>query len=277
MTGAMPTEQLEVSQRAREYASGILISREAEQKALDGKIDHSPVVQAFARFEAEIRSTRVDRDAADAILADLRGRKLLKYLFDENPDHCGAYGYVDQPIDLETQREIALGLATAALPNPVSDTRDLGIQEEREAAEKRATEMLRDLIGPNYSDTTHRVATDHLLSFARTSTTIERDTVDGLTDDEAWQDLVEKDDRTSPEEYPEMALITREELADYMRAALSPASTDIGALREALEPFALISTEGVVKAETGHVTITTCAEYFHRAAQALSATPAKGV
>lgn len=31
-----------------------------------------------------------------------------------------------------------------------------------------------------------------------------------------WQELVEKDDRTSPEEYPDMALITRDELADFL-------------------------------------------------------------
>lgn len=36
--------------------------------------------------------------------------------------------------------------------------------------------------------------------------------------DQAWQDLCEKDDRTSPEEYPEMCLITREELAGYVTA-----------------------------------------------------------
>ncbi|WP_367347605.1 hypothetical protein [Sphingobium yanoikuyae] len=42
-----------------------------------------------------------------------------------------------------------------------------------------------------------------------------------MTVDDAWQDLVDKDDRTSPEEYPDMALITREELADYMQAAQS--------------------------------------------------------
>lgn len=35
----------------------------------------------------------------------------------------------------------------------------------------------------------------------------------------AWQDLLDKDDRTSPAEYPEMALITREELADCMASA----------------------------------------------------------
>lgn len=43
--------------------------------------------------------------------------------------------------------------------------------------------------------------------------------------------------------------------------------------REVLEPFALMSREGVVKARTGHVTVTTCAEYFHRANEALTASP----
>lgn len=36
-------------------------------------------------------------------------------------------------------------------------------------------------------------------------------------------------------------------------------------MRGALEPFALISSEGIVKPESGYVTITTRAEYFHRA------------
>lgn len=38
---------------------------------------------------------------------------------------------------------------------------------------------------------------------------------------ELWQDLVEKDDRTSPEEYPEMALISFDELAGYIAEAQS--------------------------------------------------------
>jgi len=36
---------------------------------------------------------------------------------------------------------------------------------------------------------------------------------------DAWQELVEYDDRTSPEEYPDMALITFEELKQFMSAA----------------------------------------------------------
>jgi hypothetical protein len=36
-----------------------------------------------------------------------------------------------------------------------------------------------------------------------------------------WRDLLDKDDRTSPAEYPEMCLITKEELQDYMERAAS--------------------------------------------------------
>lgn len=39
-----------------------------------------------------------------------------------------------------------------------------------------------------------------------------------LSPDQAWQDLLDKDDRTSPEDYPDMALITKSELTDYMHA-----------------------------------------------------------
>lgn len=34
-----------------------------------------------------------------------------------------------------------------------------------------------------------------------------------------WQELCERDDRTSPEEYPEMCLITFEEFSDFIRRA----------------------------------------------------------
>lgn len=34
--------------------------------------------------------------------------------------------------------------------------------------------------------------------------------------DEAWRELLEKDDRTSPAEYPDMVLITRDELAEIV-------------------------------------------------------------
>ncbi len=58
----------------------------------------------------------------------------------------------------------------------------------------------------------------------------------GLSPDEAWQDLVDKSDRTSPEEYPDMALITFDELADYMRSS----STDTIAFNRGLEEAAKV-------------------------------------
>lgn len=42
---------------------------------------------------------------------------------------------------------------------------------------------------------------------------------DRLTGEEAWDLLVNVDDRTSPEEYPDMCLITRDELVDFMSRA----------------------------------------------------------
>lgn len=43
--------------------------------------------------------------------------------------------------------------------------------------------------------------------------------------DECWSTLVEMTDRTSPEEYPDMCLITRDELGDFLRLAAKPADT----------------------------------------------------
>lgn len=45
---------------------------------------------------------------------------------------------------------------------------------------------------------------------------------EAFTPQDAWDELVNKDDRTSPEEYPDHCLISFEELQDYiLRAALS--------------------------------------------------------
>lgn len=43
-----------------------------------------------------------------------------------------------------------------------------------------------------------------------------------LTPEEAWQNLIEMTDRTSPEEYPDHALISFEELKDFMLRATTP-------------------------------------------------------
>ncbi len=46
------------------------------------------------------------RRAVSKITADLRSRKLLDYLFAEEPENVGAYGYIDSALDLPLQREI---------------------------------------------------------------------------------------------------------------------------------------------------------------------------
>lgn len=52
-----------------------------------------------------------------------------------------------------------------------------------------------------------------------------------LTVEAAWQELLEVEDRTSPEDWPDMLLITQEELAGFMnRAAPADQSGVIGAL-----------------------------------------------
>lgn len=48
------------------------------------------------------------------------------------------------------------------------------------------------------------------------------DSDDMLTPEKAWTDLCNKDDRTSPEDYPDHCLITKEELDWYMRHAIAP-------------------------------------------------------
>lgn len=47
-----------------------------------------------------------------------------------------------------------------------------------------------------------------------------------LAVEQAWQVLCEKDDRTSPADQPDMCLITREELADFMATAHPAATTE---------------------------------------------------
>lgn len=61
-----------------------------------------------------------------------------------------------------------------------------------------------------------------------------------MTPDQAWQDLLDKDDRTSPEEYPEMCLITREELAAYMLAA-----SEVGQITGKADGYALAALDAL--------------------------------
>lgn len=54
------------------------------------------------------------------------------------------------------------------------------------------------------------------------------------TVEELWRNLLEKDDRTSPEDYPDMALIKFEEFAGYI--GLATASPQSGPSRRLDEP-----------------------------------------
>ena len=49
-----------------------------------------------------------------------------------------------------------------------------------------------------------------------------------------WQSLLDKDDRNSPEEYPDMAMLTFDEFAGYIREVADPHAAQIAALTEAL-------------------------------------------
>lgn len=53
---------------------------------------------------------------------------------------------------------------------------------------------------------------------------------DLLSPEQAWDIHINRDDRNSPEKYPEMALITFDELADFMRRAAPPAQLGVDAV-----------------------------------------------
>lgn len=68
--------------------------------------------------------------------------------------------------------------------------------------------------------------------------------VEATTFDEIWQGLLDKDDRNSPEEYPDMVLITQDEL----RAALSsPLQGRRAAIIEALRTVPAEPKEGIAE------------------------------
>lgn len=64
---------------------------------------------------------------------------------------------------------------------------------------------------------------------------------------------------------------TTKRLKHEIASATKALETKLVATWNALEPFALISSEGVISTKSGHVTVTTCAEYFHDACAALEA------
>lgn len=74
--------------------------------------------------------------------------------------------------------------------------------------------------------------------------------------------------------YPESALAALAPAADWESVSLIQSQND--QLRKALEPFALMSTEGVVSQVTNYSTIKTISDYFHSAARVLAATSTGG-
>lgn len=95
----------------------------------------------------------------EAGLAELRSRKLLEYVFADEPDSRGAYGYVADPIEAETQREIVNDIYTAMLAaEPVSE-------EVRESMARVSAFIRRQSQQYTYADNGHpwSVAAEYLL------------------------------------------------------------------------------------------------------------------
>lgn len=83
----------------------------------------------------------------------------------------------------------------------------------------------------------------------------ELEKAEALGIDEAWEELCGYSDRTSPEDYPDMALITMEELASFMERAAHPAPQPTErkkVLEEALRPFAEYMGDNLDKDNRGN-------------------------
>lgn len=70
-----------------------------------------------------------------------------------------------------------------------------------------------------------RLATEQLTRHPKPT----KEAVERVTEAE-WQKLLDKDDRTSPEEYPDMCLITRDEIVSIIEGALSSGLFPVQAL-----------------------------------------------
>lgn len=69
----------------------------------------------------------------------------------------------------------------------------------------------------NYTSQPKAVGTLHYVVSVLAKVALKQEAIRQATAVRAWDDLINKDDRNSPEDYPEMALITFDELAAYMR------------------------------------------------------------
>lgn len=82
------------------------------------------------------------------------------------------------------------------------------------------------------------------------------------SDQELWRDLCEKDDRTSPEEYPDMALITEDEFL-YVCAEVRRQATAAEYRRLSGAVYSAAEMEEA-KAEVRRATVEQCAQDVRR-------------
>ena len=78
-----------------------------------------------------------------AFLEDMRDRRFLKYLFIEDPNGAGAYGYIESPFDLDVQNEIAESIAQAA----IAAYRPIVLEEAARVCEQKRD----DFLSPEYA------------------------------------------------------------------------------------------------------------------------------
>jgi len=98
----------------------------------------------------------------------------------------------------------------------------LATREEAPAGDRETLRVMLDnlVIAQSLSKELRQRATDEARSYlSALRVQPQASANDQLTADEAWSDLLDKDDRTSPEDQPGMCLITAGELADYMARA----------------------------------------------------------
>ena len=128
----------------------------------------------------------------------------------------------------------------------------------------RASESIAEMVADWYGNAplpNARITAEVIAQRLARFTTQPTPTTAGVTEaqiERLWQTLIDKDDRNSPEEYPEMALITFDEFAEAVRfgAALAPAGDGVpGMVLVPREPTKAMLIDGCaipgVSLETG--------------------------
>lgn len=163
-----------------------------------------------------------DHEAFRAALAahgSLPSLYLLRAMFDAGIDHERARAASPAPEVIEAVEAGANPWMQVWPATPVTSHEPAAVSE----ALRIVLGQYRLFVGPD-DDIAKAVITQAEAALATTSTAPEPAKAEKtrVAPDAAWIDLVEKDDRTSPAEYPDHALITRDELAGYMRLDTPP-------------------------------------------------------